>query len=310
MAPDPLLQRADRRWRELETEQPQLGPAIALQRTLIGRSIGALRQLERGPEAQVSFPHPYLRAKLARGVPALRGETIPPAVDLLGPLLGEFADLLASGGGGDPPAHIREALDAGAIEPSSWLAAVLARDRTRVLRGALQMGLAPDLLWLIGELAAAPLAHLLARTALSTVDDTGTPLGDDVSIWSRGGCPACGSWPALVEADGTATRRLRCSFCGSAWQLAERRCLYCGGAWLDQRTPDPGHPDRSLDLCTTCRGYVKVVVVPAPLVFPLASLEDLATTALDVAAMDLGYVRPPLPDEDRDADAANGDRGE
>ncbi len=293
---DPLRDRAERRWRSLEDEQPDLVAAIGVQRPLVLRSIELLRELEAGADSLLSFPPRYVLSKLSRGVPALQGETIPPAAELLGPVLLEFSSLLAAHGGGDASRHIRDALDAGTIEPSSWLSAVLARNRTLVLQAGHQIGLAPDLLWLIGELAVAPLAHLLARNALQGVAAHGATRVTTRSMWNRGCCPGCGSWPALVEVVHN-QRQLRCSFCASSWELSDRRCLYCESPELSERTPDADRPDRRLDLCAACNGYIKVVSVPEPLVFPLASIEDLATTMLDVLAMEWGHVRPQLPDD-------------
>ncbi len=291
---DNLRGRAQRRWSELQADHPELHASIALQRRLISRTLDALERLEAGSDPLLTFPGPYVAAKLARGVPALRGETIPPAVEILGPLLGAFSDDIASAGGGDAATHVRRALDDGKIEPSSWLVASLARDRNRVLRGANQMALSADLLWLIGELSVAPLAHLLATSVLSGVNaDDGRLPG-----WGLGICPACGSWPALAE-QRAGLRTLRCSFCGTGWRIATDGCIYCDEADGDRfaiRAPSVDQPGRRLELCDGCGGYLKDLEVAAPLTFPLASIEDLATSDLDAHAMKSGYGRPQLPD--------------
>lgn len=291
---DGLRARAQRRWADILGERPDLQPAVDLQRRLIARTLDALERLEAGSDTLLTFPAPYVAAKLARGVPALRGETIPPAVETLGPLLGAFTDDIADAGAGDAATHIRQALDQGKIEPSSWLAASLGRDRDRVLRGANQMALAPDLLWLIGELAVAPLAHLLARSVLSSTDGDGGRFPG----WDRGLCPACGSWPALAERQ-AGLRRLRCSFCGTGWRISTDGCIYCPpteGTQFELREPSAERPGRRLACCDGCGGYLKDLELTEPLDFPLASIEDLATSDLDAAAMEAGYGRPELPD--------------
>lgn len=283
-------ERAERRWAALVTERPELEPSVQIQRRLVLPTLAALDQLATSTDALPSFPEAYIRAKLGRGVPALRGETIPPAVEILGPLLREFADILADGGAGDAARHVREAYDGGAIDAASWLTTSLARDRRRILSGANQMSLAPDLLWLIGELAAAPLAHLLACSALDGLSDL-------PGAWSRGLCPACGSWPALAERTAT-THVLRCSFCGWGWARQSAHCTYCGEReFLGLRAPLADRPGHLLESCTGCGGYLKTIDVTDALVFPLATIEDLATSDLDVAALDTGFHRPDLPDD-------------
>lgn len=292
MIPDTarLRERAERRWTTLVAERPELEPPIGVQRLLVLRSLVALDQIATDPDILPSFPAAYVRSKLARGVPALRGETIPPAVAILGPLLREFADIVADGGAGDAARHVRDAYDRGAIDAASWLTTALARDRRRILSGANQMSLAPDLLWLIGELAVAPLAHLLGCSALQDVSDVS-------GTWTRGLCPACGSWPAFAERI-TTTRVLRCSFCGWAWAPRPDRCIYCDARESIERVaPRADRPGDLVEACTTCGGYLKLLEITEPLEFPLATVEDLATCDLDVAALEKGYHRPDLPDD-------------
>ena len=158
------------------------------------------------------------------------------------------------------------------------------------------MGFSPDLVWLIGELGSAPLAHHLSPTyGASTARSTSDPLDD----WDRGYCPFCGSWPAFIEAhDGTHT--LRCSYCALGWSLQSHRCVYCGNAGEDfvAAAPDVSQPQRRVELCGHCSGYTKVIDVREPTPFPLLAIEDLATMNLDQGAMNRGYRRPELFDLD------------
>jgi FdhE protein len=105
----------------------------------------------------------------------------------------------------------------------------------------------------------------------------------------------CGSWPAIVESL-SGTRVLRCSFCALAWSLPTVACLYCGegGSAFVTSSPDPARPDRRLEVCGSCRSYVKTMDVTEPSPFPLLAIADLETMDLDVLAMQQGYQRPPL----------------
>ena len=157
-----------------------------------------------------------IREKWARGLPALRNEAIaiPPGLkDILLPL----CTALAECGAGESALHIRDAIAANGIDADSLLGVSLARNQKAIRTSALHMGFSPDLVWLIGELGSAPLAHHLSSIVHrpSSIDDGRSTIDD---LWDRGYCPFCGSWPAYIEAhDGTHT--LRCSYCALGWSL-------------------------------------------------------------------------------------------
>jgi FdhE protein len=180
------------------------------------------------------------------------------------------------------------------MEAGSLLTASLKRDQNAIRTGAVHRGLAPDLLWLVGELAVSPFVYALQQALFGGLTED-SPLTGALAAWQRGYCPLCGSWPALAEVD--ATRRvLRCSFCALAWELPAYACVYCGGD--DQRfvtaAPDEIRRDRRLELCGGCGAYLKTVDVEALSAFPLLAIADLETMDLDLAAMERGYSRPPL----------------
>jgi FdhE protein len=179
------------------------------------------------------------------------------------------------------------------------------------------MGFSPDLLWLIGELGSAPLAHCLAAglKASTTTDAAGIhgadlpdpslrradPRTADVQVglhWNRGYCPCCGSWPVFIEAGDAHT--LRCSYCALGWSLAPHGCAYCGNVGADfvAAALDVGAPQQRVELCGACGGYTKVIDVREPTPFPLLAIGDLATMHLDHGAMARGYRRPVLFDLD------------
>lgn len=289
--PDTLLTQADARWAEIAAAQPDLQPAIDLQRVLVTRMIEALRAVESREPAGVTISPSYVATKLARGVPALRGEPVSLPLVPLGGLLREYCDDLAKGGAGAAAEHIREALDQGRINQESWLAASLARNQRAIRSAGGHFNLSADLLWLVGELALGPFAYALQRAIVGEADDHA------LASWDRGYCPVCGSWPALAEVCGGA-RCLRCSFCAASWELGSSRCVYCGeaGERFVTAAPDLDRPGRRLELCESCQGYLKAIDFPAPTPFPLLALEDLATMDLDRAAIERGFGRPPLPE--------------
>jgi FdhE protein len=286
---------AARRWRDLETLRPELLPAIALQKDLLTLVSNLIDVIEGGRLPRLSLPPRYLAAKLGRGVPALAGEPIPVPVPVLKPVLLDLCDALGRGGAGEAAAHIRAQISETRIDAGSLLAASLKRDQATIRTTAIHRGLAPDLVWLIAELAVGPFVHALQEAVFGRTGDS--PVRAALDTWSQGYCPLCGSWPALAEVAAT-HRLLRCSFCAAAWELDTYACVYCGeveGKFITA-APDETRKDRRLEICDSCGAYLKAVDVPSLSPFPLLAITDLETMDLDVAAMERGYQRPAAKD--------------
>jgi FdhE protein len=288
-----ITESAEARWRGVAEARPDLAPAIALQRELLGRVIDAAAVLEGGRLPRLSLPPKYIAAKLARGVPALAGEPIPVPASVLGPVAVRLADALSRGGAGEAAEHIRETLESGRIEAASLLTASLHRDQTALRTGAAHRSLSPDLLWLVAELAVSPFAHALQRMTLG--QNLTADLQAALDEWNNGYCPACGSWPAVAEVV-AGHRTLRCSFCSAAWELTTYACIYCreSGDKFVTAAPDEQRKDRRVEVCNGCGGYLKTIDLTELSPFPLLSISDIETTDLDVAAMEHGYRRPAL----------------
>lgn len=315
--PHDLWQQATARWAEIGAISPDLAPAVALQQRLIRLILDAADRLEQ-PVPSTLTPA-AVGEKWRRGVPALRNEQVA-IPDALKDTLPSFCSALAEAGAGDSALHIRDALLQGQMDGGSLLSVSLARNQDAIRTSSLHMGFSPDLVWLIGELASAPLAHhlhaqLLAGLKAGTTNNSlapddavrsadlevGLQIGLQVGLndWDRGYCPFCGSWPAFIEARG-GSHALRCSFCALAWTLQSLRCIYCGNSGDDflSAAPDVHRAERRVQLCGACGSYTKVLEVAAATPFPLLAIEDLASMDLDQGAMARDYRRPPLYDLD------------
>jgi FdhE protein len=290
-----LLEIAERRWDALAAARPDLAPAVDLQRHLLGIVIDLTGALDARPLPRLSLPPKYLAAKLTRGVPAFTGEPVPLPVPALTPAVLGLCDALAAGGAAEAATHIREAVASGNMEPGSLLTASFRRDQTAIRVGATHRGLAPDLVWLVAELAVSPYIHAIQRLLFERGENES--LRDALSAWARGYCPACGSWPAVAEVVG-GHRTLRCSFCATAWELPTYTCIYCEekGEPFVTAAPNEERKDRRVELCRSCGGYLKTIDLPDLSPFPLLAISDIETTDLDVAAMEHGYARPLLKD--------------
>src|SRR5258708_6477717 len=285
---------AGQRWATILAARPDLAPALDLQRRLLSLLSTLTTVFETGRLPRLSLPPKYLAAKLLRGVPMFSGEPIPVPSAIIRPTLLQLCDALAAGGAGEAAAHIHGAIENGSIEIGSLLTASLTRNQPAIRTGATHRGLAPDLVWLIAELAVGPFVHVLQRALLTTPS---AELRGALDAWNRGYCPACGSWPAVAEVVG-GHRGLRCSFCSSAWEMSTYACIYCGesGDAFVTAAPDDERKDRRVEVCSACGGYLKTIDMTHLSPYPLLSISDIETTDLDVAAMKHGYQRPPLKD--------------
>jgi FdhE protein len=282
------------RWTAILEAQPDLAPAVALQRRLIGLVVDLAEVIEHGRLPKLSLPPKYLAAKLARGVPVLAGEPIPLPVAALRPTLLRLCDELSRGGAGAAGDHIRAAIVETRLDAGSLLTASLARDHKVIRAGGERLGLSADLLWLVAELAVSPFAHALQRTWLDASALEGT-LATAMTGWTQGYCPSCGSWPALAEI-ARGHRVLRCSFCALAWEVPPATCVYCGkgGESFVTAAPVAEPHGRHIEICSACAGYLKTVETEELLPFPLVAIADMETLELDVMALERGASRPPL----------------
>jgi FdhE protein len=232
---------------------------------------------------------------LADSFPVLRGGIGPLPVDLLGPVMVDLSRDIAEISGYHAATRVGEAIAAGAIDAAALLACVYQRDQDAVRQLAADPHVVVDLLWLVGDLVAAPVVYMQQVAALrEEVPDS--PVRDALERWDQGYCPACGSWPALAEFF-FGERLLRCAFCAATWRPPAHRCAYCGTTGADFRTivVDREQPGRRLELCRGCGGFLKTLDVELLTPFPLVAIEDLASADLDQAALHHGFKRLPLP---------------
>ncbi len=181
------------------------------------------------------------------------------------------------------------ALNGGApdrLDAVGLVEAAICQDDTRI--DALAGGDASTLR-VVAQIAAVPLLTAAAQT-----------IGPSVSAaWWEGYCPVCGAWPTLAEFRGLERKRwLRCGRCATAWEMSWLRCVFCGEAdheHLGYLAPEAGETSRKVEVCDTCKGYLKAEPTVSALPWWGVVLDDAATVALDVAALDRGYHRPERP---------------
>ncbi|HLZ45066.1 MAG TPA: formate dehydrogenase accessory protein FdhE [Gemmatimonadales bacterium] len=175
------------------------------------------------------------------------------------------------------------------LDARELLEAAICQDDERIDAIAQDTGIEPGSLRVVAHMTALPLLQTCGRALNQQVP----------ASWWEGHCPVCGAWPTLAEFRGLERKRwLRCGRCATGWEMPWLRCPYCAETEhtnLGYLAPEDGETTRKVEVCDTCKGYVKA----EPTVKPLAPweivLDDLATVPLEIAALDRGYHRPERP---------------
>jgi FdhE protein len=226
-------------------------------------------------------------AKLAGGVPLLRGEAVALDAQALGRRWQRVCAAVHRQADGDAPAALDKAVRGGKLDLADMAREVLAGRPEGVHARADALGLDAGLTANVLRLTLFPvLAHLAAALG---------PLRAGTA-WPGGNCPTCGSWPLLGEFRGLEqTRFLRCGLCATEWEFPRLRCPFCDNR--DHQRLGYFHAEGEetrcrAATCEACRGYVKMLSTLGALAPPRLLVADLATVHLDLAAAERGYAVP------------------
>ena len=172
------------------------------------------------------------------------------------------------------------------LDSVALLRAAIARDQEAIAHLATRAALEPEMLSVVGQLAAMPLLNACAQRWRESIP----------SAWTHGYCPVCGAWPALAELRGLErSRRLRCGRCATDWPLPLLQCGYCDENHHDHLgtlTPEGESQTRRVEVCYTCKGYVKAFTTLRPMTLRTIAMTDLASVDLDIIAHERDYARP------------------
>ena len=164
--------------------------------------------------------------------------------------------------------------------------AAIVRDHDAIARIAVRAGIDSQALEVIAQLAVMPFLTACAERWREHVP----------SAWTHGYCPVCAAWPAVSELRGLErSRRLRCGRCASDWPLPVLQCAYCGESnhdHLGTLTPEGESQTRRVEVCYTCKGYLKTFTTLRPMTLRAIAMTDLASVDLDLIAHERGYSRP------------------
>ena len=225
-----------------------------------------------------------VQAKLAAGVPLLRGESV--KVDLAAFRRRWLHVARAVERHQDAPSGkaLANVVHQNRWNPQDFIAAVLAGTPQLFHSWAEEWGLDSGLIGTVARLSlfrSFANLHVLLQSLRSD------------SVWQRGYCPTCGGWPLLGEFRGLEqTRFLRCGLCAAEWKVARLLCPYCENRdhrSLGYLSLDGNEAKYRINTCDSCHGYVKMLSTLTPLSASQLLAADVATLHLDLAAAQRGY---------------------
>jgi len=225
-------------------------------------------------------------------VPLLAGTTLTVEAALVSRLF-ERLIRTASRAGTPKMSSLKAALRA-ELEWAPLFTASLCQDSDRIdeiaaVSGAAVSGADAEALHAVIALLPVPFLHACNRRWASSIS----------ASWVEGYCPVCGSLPAFAEVRGIERNRyFRCGRCGGEWHARALYCPYCAMSDHDELValvPEKGGSNAVIDACQRCLGYVKTFTRLQGCSPGAVMLEDLASVDLDVAAIEHGFARSPVP---------------
>ncbi|ABW67136.1 formate dehydrogenase accessory protein FdhE [Desulfosudis oleivorans] len=115
--------------------------------------------------------------------------------------------------------------------------------------------------------------------------------------WNRGSCPVCGGKPLMGELSGEEGKKfLVCSACRTRWPFGRIQCAGCGTQDHAQVSllVIEGDPVHSIEICDTCKTYLKIIDCRQAGRKIDIDMENLTTLHLDIIARGKGYTNTHL----------------
>jgi len=114
---------------------------------------------------------------------------------------------------------------------------------------------------------------------------------DPAQQWDKGFCPICGNAPGFSLFKNEGQRVLFCGFCWHQWTTQRIYCPFCENK--DSKTLhyyfSETEKDYRIDVCDSCKTYIKAVDMRNTnrIIYP--PLEFVATLHLDIKAQEMGF---------------------
>ena len=270
----------------IASQRPDLAALTAMHAALIRVTFR-----DQPPIPRVALDAAHAAAKLAGGVPLLRGEPLVLDAAWLRERYLHLCDALldqpAASASHTAAQALKQAVSRRVLDVHALAIEILAGDPGAVAEQAARL-----------DLDAGLAATVLRWTVLPVLEQVAIQLQPlrQHADWQAGYCPTCGAWPLLAEQRGLEqTRLLRCGVCASEWTLERLLCPFCGSrshtdiAYLYEEAQEAAQ--RAVT-CERCHCYYKALATLVPLTTPQLLVADLATVHLDLIVLDRAYAPP------------------
>lgn len=177
---------------------------------------------------------------------------------------------------------IREAVISRELEPQSLFAALLKAEDAYFKKVEKDLGIEKKALAFVAYSSIKPsVAHCAEQLAAYLDPD---------QPWDKGFCPICGSAPGFSLFEDEGQRVLFCGFCWHQWAAQRIYCPFC-----ENKDSNSLHyyfseteKDYRIDVCDSCKTYIKAVDRRNTdrIIYP--PLEFVATLHLDIKAQEMG----------------------
>jgi FdhE protein len=234
------------------------------------------------------LPAEHAAAKLAAGLPLLRGEPLVIDVRAFRKRWQQICAVMERHQKRGAAQRVSEILRGARWSAGELVGEMLAGQTDSIAQRAGEFALDADTVLSVLRLTMYPLMVSWSQ-ALAELRQ-GTP-------WRHGYCPTCGSWPLLAEFRGLEQLRfLRCGLCAAEWEFPRLLCPFCGARDHEQLGylhVEGEETKQRAATCENCHGYVKTLSTLATLSPPQLLVTELATTHLDLIASERGYTAQP-----------------
>lgn len=133
----------------------------------------------------------------------------------------------------------------------------------------------------LAEQALRPFMQLLAQECQTFIDEFNV----------SGTCPCCGEPHRLAKLDNSGQKILYCPRCETEWKQKRLACVHCGDDrheklfYINIKEDDVA----KIEICETCRNYLKIIETAKMIEKKSAALLDLETIHFDFVAQEEGY---------------------
>ena len=251
-------------------------------------------QLAARPEALIDIPEGLELAApeaVIQGAPLVGREHFPHDLAQARELLGKLTEIVSRTEGplGEGATALAKAMASGDLQPDDLFARFMADDTAFFASWAERTPGAPKTLPFLAFAALGPSIEAAAEILSLNLPE--------MQVNAVGTCPLCGSLPlisSLEQKEGF--RHATCSFCRHEYRIKRLACPICGEDNQKKLTfftvdEEPGF---RVDVCETCKNYVKTLDFRNLDRIALPVLDDLDSLALDYVAAGQGYRRATL----------------